>query len=425
MRKVLIIGHNVFDERTAFGKTLSSFFQDWDPNKLAQIYFHSEVPTSHICNHYYRITDKDILNSILRPWGKCVGKVFNKNDIKDGRSSSRTDSGVTRKLYSLGRKRTSGIYLARNAVWTLGNYKNDALINWIRDFSPDVIFFAAGDYAFAYDLTRFIAHDFNIPVIMYCCDDYYINRLNPDSKLSNIVYKGLMKSVNRLSTYVAAIITICDKMTEEYKKIFDVPIYTVYTGYSHSGNPEGNGDGIVYLGNLGFSRYSSLIDIGKALQRIDRRYFIHVYSAEERPHILEQLNKENGIIFHGSVDKDDVIRIISESMLVVHTESFLEQNIYKIQYSVSTKIADLLASGRCIFAYGPNNIASMEYLLDNDAAFVVNSKDELIDALRNALTQPYIREKRIQNAKRLAEDNHSPMVVTQKIREIIDNVGAL
>ncbi|MBO4252050.1 MAG: hypothetical protein J5911_05275, partial [Clostridia bacterium] len=229
--RVLLIGHNVLDGRTAFGKTLISFFKGWGKDSLAQLYFHSEVPTTDVCGRYFRITDTDVFNNVVKR-RQLTGKSFGAADIDDKRATSRTDTGIKSKIYSFGRRRSPLIYIARNFIWKKAKWFSDELKKWITDFSPEVIFFAAGDYAFAYDITYKIAEEFNIPVITYCCDDYFINRLNPHKILSKTVYRGLMKSVRRCMEKTVAVITICDKMTAAYKKLFDKPIYTVYTGYS-------------------------------------------------------------------------------------------------------------------------------------------------------------------------------------------------
>lgn len=427
MKKVLIISHNVIDERSAAGKTLFSFFNEWGSDKLAQIYFHSEIPTSHICEQYYRITDKDALRSICRPWKQKVGTSYHADDVKDDGRTSRTDSGLAGKLYSFGRKRTPPIYIARNIVWSLARYRKPDFIEWLQTFSPDVIFFAAGDYAFAYEITADIAQLLRIPVVMYCCDDYFINRVNPDAFLSGAVYKNLMKCVKKVISHTSSVITICDKMSDAYRKIFDVPVYTVHTGYSYRGTPSVNGKGIVYLGNLGFSRYESLVEIGKALKEINgktgARYCLDVYSTEKRERVLCHLTEDNGIVFHRAVDRDEVRRIISESLMVVHTESFAEKNIYKTEYSVSTKVADLLASGHCILAYGPAKLASMEYLSSNHAAVVIDDQNKLTARLEGALADAEQRRNAIENAGRLAERNHAPSIVTGRIRKIIEGAG--
>lgn len=421
--RVLIIGHNVFDKRTAFGKTLISFFQNWDSDCLAQLYFHSEVPTCTICDNYFRITDTEALNNVFKK-RKITGKKFGVSDIDETRATSRTDTGVKSKIYSFGRKRSSLIYLARNYIWKRAKWFSEDLKQWISDFAPNVIFFAAGDYAFAYDITYSVAEEFNLPVVMYCCDDFFINRANPRALFSKKVYKGLMESVNRCMKKTTAVITICDKMTEAYKKLFDKPIFTVYTGYSTKGKTcVRENKSVVYLGKVEFNRYESLIDVGRTLKELSvetgEDFRLDVYSSENRSKILKKLNVKNGIVFHGAVDADEVKRIISESTLVVHVESFKKKDIYKVAYSVSTKIADLLASNVCIFAYGPKNIASMDYLAENSAAITVMDKNQLKNGLRDALYNSELRNKTIENAEMLAEKNHNADKVSQRIKAIV------
>lgn len=421
--RVLIIGHNVLDQRTAFGKTLISFFKDWGKNNLSELFFHSEVPTINVCGNYFRITDTDVFNNVIK---KCrlTGRSFGIDDIDETRTTPRTDTGIKSKIYSFGRKRSSLIYIARNYIWKHANWFSDELQKWITDFKPDVIFFAAGDYSFAYDITYKISNEFNIPVVMYCCDDYYINRINPHSLLSKTVYNGLIKSVKRCLEKTTAIITICDKMTDAYKSFFGKPVYTIYTGYSSTYlHSDQKTKSFVYLGNLGYSRYKSLIQIGKALKKIsdetDEKYIIDVYSAENRHKVLKHLTIKNGIAFHGVIGADEVRRVISESIFVLHVESFTKKIIRKVEYSVSTKIADILVSGTCCFAYGSSNIASIKYLMDNDAAIIVNSKKELSNIIVKALRDKKLCSEKIKKARALAEKNHNPYLVSKKIESVI------
>ena len=422
-QKILVIAHNVFDCRTNMGKTLSGFFTGYASDCLAELYVHSEVPTMDICHRYYRVTDTDALKSILPGNRKHIGRPFSEVDIDRNRSTPRVDAGIKRRIYSFGRKRTSWIYSARNTLWRLSGWYSDGLKQWIAEFAPDVIFFAAGDYAFAYDIAYRISKDFRIPMVMYCCDDYFIHRRNPNSLLGVFVHKALMRSVQRCISRSAAIITICEKMTDAYKTLFDKPIYTVYTGYSSQNQPDVDGTGVVYLGNLGCARHHGLVDIGRALKRISARtgvqLHLDVYSAENRPEVLRELTEENGIVFHGAVDSEAVKRIIAESRLAVHVESFESEHRRNVMYSVSTKIADLLASGRCIFAYGPGEVASMEYLKTNRAACMVNDPDQLETELEAILNDREKRSEIVEAAKKLSEKNHNAKMVREKIMKIV------
>ena len=426
---VLIIGHNVFDHRTALGKTLIGFFAGWDKNCLAELFFHSEVPTCKVCINYFRVTDSDVLHNVFAK-RKSDGTIFFETDIDESRTSPRTDSGIKRRIYSFGRKRTPFIYLARNFIWKKSHWFSSKLKTWVSNFSPDIIFFAAGDYAFAYDITYTISKEFNIPVLIYCSDDYFLNKLNSYSPLGAIAYKSLMKSVNRCASQASAMITICDKMADAYKDLFSLPIFPIYTAYS---------DGvysniqkcktIVYLGNLGYDRYESLIDVGKALERINKetgqKYVLEVYSSENREKILKKISEQGCIVFRGYINEKEVKRVISSSLLVLHTESFKEKNIRKVRYSISTKIADLLSSGTCIFAYGPLGIASIDYLKNTHSALIATNFEELETCLKQAILDSELRKSVLINAKIVSSKNHNPSIVSEKIKNIVENIKAL
>ena len=145
--KVLIISHNVFSASGNMGKTMADLFSGIPAENLAQLYFHSEVPTLKMCKNYFRITDRNILKSVISR--KPGYRIYREDDICETRETSRTDSGMTAKVYQYSRKRTPLIYFARNMMWKLGVWNSVALHKWIEEFSPDVIFFASGDYSFA------------------------------------------------------------------------------------------------------------------------------------------------------------------------------------------------------------------------------------------------------------------------------------
>ncbi len=418
--KVLVIGHNVFCESTAFGKTLCGFFKWWDKNKIAELYFHSEIPTAPVCENYFRITDTDVLKSIFTFNRKNVGTEFHGVFKKTQSGSPRTDTGFKKKVYEFSRRRTSSIYIARNLMWKMSGWYSKRLKAWLDEFNPEVIFFATGDYSFAYKIASRISKDRNIPIVSYCCDDYYINRLNPKSLLSKPVYRNLMKNVKKCMSLSASVITICKEMTEEYKKLFNKRTVTLYTGYSCKNQLQScHENAISYLGNLGFDRYQSLVEIGNAVKGLKwadgTPVVIDVYSTESRQHIVEHLTLENGIDFHGAVTQQQVNEIIKRSFLVIHTESFFDENIKKVKYSISTKIADLLASGTCILAYGPLDIASIKYLKENDVAYAITQKEELRNKMKYIIENPSLVKDIPLKAMALADKNHSPAFVTSII----------
>ena len=362
--RVLIISHNVFSATESMGKTLSGYFADFEPNQLAQFYIHSQVPTTSKCSNYYRMTDKEAIKSIV---GVSCGTVFGLSDVQPERDSSRTDRGVTAAIYQKARKRTPAIYIARNLWWKLSHWDTKRFRDWLDTFDPECVFFASGDYGFMYDISWKIAKVRNIPLYIVCMDDYYFYNKNQDSMLGRWQHKLFMKSVERAVAYSSKLFCICDKMTEDYATIFQKPCVTIHTPASIEKQLAfEKKTKISYLGNLG-------------------------------------------------------LKIMGESLAVIHTESFDEKTRQSVRYSVSTKIADSLASGTCIFAYGPEEIASIDYLNRANAAVCCTNKDDLAQKLKALITDAQLRDTVIHNALNLAARNHAksctPEIIKRELQE--------
>lgn len=414
--KILVVSHNVFSDTESMGKTLSGYFHGFDRTDLAQFYIHNQIPTTNYCNDYYRITDKEVIQSILC---RKAGRSYQSKPLPVQERDDVDQSKSTVRAYQIARKRTPLIYFLRNLWWKIGHWNNKEFRSWIDKVSPDCVFFASGDYAFMYDIALKIAKARNIPLYMSCMDDYYMNNKNANSILGRLQHKYFMTSVRKAVDYASAIFCICDKMSDDYKQFFHKKTITLHTPASFS-EPlqEEKKETISYLGTLGYQRDKQLISIGKALKNLGLKpSHIDVYSTENRKEILSEMTLENGIIFHGSVDADEVRKIIGKSLAVVHTESFSQSESHAVRYSVSTKIADSLMSGTCIFAFGPKEIASMQYLQDNNAAICCNTNDDLENCLYSLLMDFDMRKKTIENAIKLGKKNHQLNAAETVIRQ--------
>lgn len=404
------------------GKTISSYFSNFKSDELAQFYIHSQVPTSSICTRYFRITDKEAICSIF---SRRAGCEFTGKDIDINLQVARTDKGILASLYQKARKRTPMVYLLRNIWWKLAHWNNKRFNQWIEEFDPDGIFLASGDYAFIYDIALKIAQKRRIPLFVSCMDDYYYYNKNSDRFLGVWQHDLFMKSVKKTMDYASAIFCICDKMTRDYEMLFNKTCITVHTPATiQKPLKYDKKKQICYLGNLGYKRNEQLITIGKVIKTLNLQpNVIDVYSTETNQDVLRELVAENGIIFHGAIGIDDVIQVIGESIAVIHTESFDEKRRKSVEYSISTKIADSLVSGTCIFAYGPPEIASMSYLANNNAAICCTKEEELKQGLYNLIQNEDLRERTIANAQLLAK-NHLQQNTPLIIRNIMNNVLA-
>lgn len=421
--KILIISHNVLSMSSSMGKTLANFLTEIAPENVAQLYFHTEVPTSNASKNYFRITDFDM----LKKRKTVIGDTFTSEDIKCELASERVDSGYEAQIYQFCRQRKPYMYIGRNIVWSTKKWHNKKLLEWIDNFNPDVIFFASGDYVFSYKVAMSIAEYKNIPIVTYVCDDYYFVKrksVSPLYYVNRIQYKATLK---KLFAKHKNAIAICDIITNDYNKEFNINCKTIMTSSWLDAFEPKSADGdvvISYLGNMGYNRYLQLVEIGRALQEIsDGKLFVDVYSSEIRKEITDLLTKENGIRFHGNVSYNKVVDVMRNSDILIHTEAFDKINRDKVRYSVSTKIADTLKCGRCLFAYGPADVASIEYLTNNDCACVAVSKSELKDKLSNIVFNEASRNRYTDNALKLASKNHNIIANGRLFRQIMEKVA--
>ncbi len=417
--KVMVLSHNVFSMTSNMGRTLANFFKAVPTDDLAQLYFHSEVPTTDICKNYFRITDFDLIKKKKHD----IGTVFGKNEIDVSLKTERVDKGFEAKIYTRGRKRKPYLYIGRNLLWGFNKWNNQNLWNWVDAFNPDVIFFASGDYVFAYKVAMAIAERKNIPIVTYVCDDYYFLKRKSISPLYYIHRLQYKHTVRKLFAKYKNMVAICDKLGRDYEKEFGVSSQTVMTSSTLSPFPEKTeGECVLsYLGNLGYDRQIPLAEIGRAVKKITHgKLFVDVYSAETRPHILSELTEENGIRFHGSIPYEEVQAVMQKSDILIHTESMDKKNRDKVCYSVSTKIADSLACGRCLLAYGPSDVASIEYLEENECACVVTEEDNLEKKIRDIITETDKRMIYADRGKSKAEKKHNIDINTKKIKKILE-----
>lgn len=419
--RVLVISHNVFSRSGNMGRTMADLLSCVPPENLAQLYFHSEVPTMDVCGRYFRVTDKNVLRSVVTR--KPGYRVYGREDIQPDRASSRTDSGVTAQVYQFSRRRTPLIYLARNTMWKMGKWNSPELEAWIREFDPEVIFFASGDYVFPYRIVCDLADRLEIPVVMWCCDDYYIGEKNSSSPLYPYTRRHLMKWARRAAERSKCIVTICDKMRADYGRLFKKRAEVIRISAKPNPHvvPGAERRGIVYAGNLGLNRMEPLLELAKEAKEAgipgyDR---IDVYSGERDPEKLAKLTEENGIHFHGAVPNEELVQILGRAKYLLHVEAFDENSRIRTRYSLSTKIGESLQSGAVTLCYAPADIASVEYLRQHDAACILDRASQLPQVLRELNENPEHYDAMVARAAELAEKCHNKEANDRKMREIL------
>lgn len=417
---VLIISHPPFSKNFNMGRTLESYFQGLECSTLAQLYFRPDKPSGELCHNFYQFTDSDAMKSIIlrRHKGKIYKNYYEVNE------SLVMDKGQLRTAYNIGVKKIPFFMTIRNAIWSLSSWYNKSLKNWLDEFNPNIVFFAAGDYSFSYRIAIKIAKKRKIPLIMCCFDDFFIYDINNKGFFGTLNHKILLKDAKKTVDVSKKLIVTNSLMSKEYEKLFGVhcPILFTSSSITRLDNRDTKNK-ISYLGNLGLGRYEKLVEFGQKLRIMNDSNLpkhIDVYSSVDDISKYPLLNEENGIHFHGSVSYSEVLNIIDESLAVLHVESTNDIYRRRVHFSLSTKIADSLGSNAVLIAYGPIEVASFQYLIENKCAIVIGEDDDFEKKIK-CLNDNEIKDDIIKNAHTVFEKNHYGNKNSLIVKKIIEN----
>lgn len=405
--KVLIISHNPLTTYHNMGKTFLSLFSGFKKEELCQLYIYPSIPDVEACNSYFQITDKEVLRSYytFSVKGKEIAPDLNLH-------TEFTDENEA-KLYKNPKNKTALRCLARDWMWQFSHWYNKRLKKWLEKEKPTCIFVVPGEGKFIHNMALKISKKYRLPIVSYICDEYYFVE-KPKGFLNRIKQRALSKKIEKLYAKTTHIITICDELNVLYSKTFGVGATTVMTatGYPIALEPQycEQPTTIMYMGNLRLNRYRSLAEIGHALEELNQEqgssYKLKIYSAETEEKILSSLRTIPSVELCGFVTGEEFEKVFRSSEILLHTEAFDAQSVDFTKHSLSTKIGDTLGSGICLFAYGPVNIASIQYLRRNGCALVCTEKAALKQMLKKAFNDAEQRKAVCERALQTAKIHH-------------------
>lgn len=422
--KVLIISHLPVATQNNMGKTFLSLVSGLDRQELCQFYIYPAFPDLDRCASFYRVTDKEILKSLpLRT--KVGGSVEPERITADqGLYENPEDESFYRD-----RKNKSALRrLLRDGIWGWGNWYNDNLRRWLQEQKPDCIFLAPGPAKFIYNIALKLSGEYQIPLVTYICDEYYFVD-TPKGLLPRIQLRRLQKKIQQTIHASSELVVICDELKAEYAR-FGTPITTVMTGASFPVEEkpisEGKPDAICYFGNIRCNRYISLAQVGRALDKLNAKlgtdYKLKIYTSEKDPEILSAFDGISSVELPGFVTGEAYTREFDKAQRLLHVEGFDAASIAYVRNSVSTKIADSLASGKPLLAYGPKEVASMGHLLRNNCAITATEEGGLEAMLLTAFTDGAACTAAAEKGLEIARRYHDSDLVGKRMRDVFAKV---
>ena len=408
--KILVVSYSPFSKTMNNGKTLSSFFQGFNCEQIAQFSFCNGDYNEEVCNNYYFLTNKDVLK------GK-FGFSFSLNISKKNDNKLEEKRGLFKIFNYFSSKRNPLSIFIKNNIWKKAKYIK--VYEWIKNYDPDIVFFQGFSMSYGYKFVLNVCEKFNLPLILELTDDYTY-RLYPFSLIDKYNHIDYMKHFTKTLNIAKKVIVISEEMRDEYKERFNVSS-EVLMNASESSFPneeyQKNNREYIYAGNLLLNRWKVLLNLGMALKKRNLNEKLLIYTPDV-PHkkILNKLNKIDTITYGGILSKKDLEEKLKRSGFVVHVEAFDKKNKKITRLSISTKISEYLLCGSKIIAIGPEDIASMNCIKKYNLGICIN--DYTVDKIMEGLDCKLDINKNILGAKIFIEKCASNKDGA-KIKEII------
>ena len=366
--RILVLSNTPWAKDNSFGDSYSNIFSGIPNLEFANIYCRFGVPSGEFVSKSFQITEKSLLKNLKNKKNPSGVEVF----VQDGCAKADLEKMPAMEIGQ--KKRWMLMFWARDMIWKLGRWKSKALLDFIDDFKPDLIFQPIYYSNYLMEIARFIKEYTKVPMIGYVSDDVYTLKQFSLSPLYWLDRLHKRKKVRRVIEKCQLLYVISDMQKREYEQLFSVPCKVLTKSADFSAPPKlktsyASPMQIVYTGNIGTNRWKSLAMIAEALRNINA-------------------NGVSASFLMGAVPPSEIPKIQSDADILVHVEGLDLQSKLVVRQSFSTKIIDYFKAARPILVVGPHDIASVEHFIRNECAVTAESVAELTEKLRAVLQEP-------------------------------------
>lgn len=426
--KVLIVNGEPINSLTATGITMKNLFHNWPKECLAQIHTHAiSIEGSFTFSDMVTLLDLNI-PKILKKFIIRQKNEFKNVDLSQEFTISKiSEIQVKRGIVFLKK-------IIRGDIYTLLNLLplkiHVDLYDSCDKFKPDVIYSMLGSIE-VMKLALHLSIRLNVPIVPHFMDDWP-STISRNSTFYPLFFPVQRYLLHKIINNAPLVLSICDAMSHEYKRRYNKEVHAFmncvdFTLFSEQSNKDDECECIRfgYIGGLHLNRWKSLKDIAISLQEI-RNVGINVELVVYAP--SGDLDKYGFILSEmqvvkigGTLNSDEVSDYLQKFDVLIHIESFDEFDRLYTKFSISTKIPQYMASGKPIFAYGPDEVASCRYIRDNDCGVIVGERKSniLIEELRILALDKKFRDRLGYNGRSVALANHNADTERERFRLLL------
>ncbi|WP_152969761.1 hypothetical protein [Pedobacter sp. Hv1] len=394
--KILILSSTPWRDDNSFGDSYSNIFGNIKEIEIANIYCSMGLPNNSIASHFFQMSEKKLLLNLIDKENK-TGDIVLIPNRKDNELTPVPIATKEQKIFRFFQKNRYMVFMwAREIIWFLGRWKSKELNKFIDDFNPDLIFTPIYINPYMNRIGLYVKKYSGKKMLGYVSDDVYTLRqfsINPFFWIDRLVNRFFVKKV---VDQCDLLYVISDIQKKDYDVCFNKDCHILFKGGNFDvipvRKPINTPVKLLYTGNIGAGRYKSLALIGEALDKINEdgvKAILTIYSQTplNKKKSTTLLNFKS-LSFRGGISQEEVKIKQQEADVLIYVESFDLREKLMVRQSFSTKIVDYLRSAKCIFAVGSTICASIDYLIDNDAAIVATHKNEIEVKLTQLIKSP-------------------------------------
>lgn len=381
MMRVLAISRAPWRNDNSIGNTFTDLFKDLPDAEIYSLCMREQPPQNDIAKRHFYISEKQMIK-------RLIGK---KNIVGQENSPQSVDDGSEKAVYDAVKKHPNTLLLAmREMLWNIGGWKNDRLRQYIQEIRPDVLFFPVFGCYYPHKVLRYLHSLTDAKIVLFHADDNYSLKQFSMSPFFWLYRFGLRKWVRRSVSISDLQYCISDVQKADYDEAFGCVCKLLTKSADFSENPllkENYGDPLqlVFTGNININRWKSLGMLANVLERINCtgiKAQLRIYTATPLTGPMKKALCRDGTSYlMGTVPANDIPHIQSKADILVHAESTDRKNRLIVRQSFSTKIVDYFKAARPIIAVGPNEVASIRHLIDNNCAIVADNEQRLYEIL--------------------------------------------
>ena len=405
--RVLVVSSSNFNQYTGAGILLTNLFKGWPISNIAIIHKDDFSNNESLCNRTYKLSFKDYSFplSILACIEKKIGKIENFNEEYSVKSARKISAPANTKV----KLRT--IYEKVNGV--IGGPEiyskyvvSQQLMDWINQFNPQILYCHVSSLMNIRFVSK-IQKSLKIPLCIHIMDDFFNVRYSTgffSAKLKVKFYNEFKSLLLQTSLRMGIGRKMCDAYEKKFGFSFEPFSNAVdpasWLKYNHKNKTKSGKFKIVYAGTINTKNVSNLKVLSEIAEQINNEknnceFEIRTFNPRVelyRP-ILER--KPSVTIAEVPGDDKDMISLLRKADLLFLPVDFTNVSIERMRFSIFAKLPAYMMSGTPILVYGPPDVASIEYAIEEKWAYVVAIQDKIAlkKAINKLVSDPGLREK--------------------------------